>query len=187
MGEIRRIGGHPQTLDKGASPLCTLLICHSRGSGNPARRVGCAHQNRFARRVEQRETRRDQEWHVSAVVLHCSFARCVSQDWFSTPLVPHSWGRIRGIGGHPPNPRHPPEADCPSALSPGRCVRALLTTQLSPEIDSSLRSSQKHRCMVLNQTLRRSPRTSTPNNRQCTTGRQHFKPSNAGMEYHNIL
>ena len=175
------MGDTPKPSTKGLRPsalsfvIPAQLVLVKTGSGNP---VG---------RVEQRETRRDQKWHVSAVVLHCLFALCVSQDLFSTPLVPHSWGRIRRIGGHPPNPRHPPEADCPSALSPGRCVRALLTTQLSPEIDSSLRSSQKHRCMVLKQTLRRSPRTSTPNNRQCTTGRQHFKPSHAGTEYHRPI
>jgi len=29
------------------------------------------------------------------------------------PLCPHSWGRT-GNWGAPPNPRHPPEADCPS-------------------------------------------------------------------------
>jgi hypothetical protein len=33
---------------------------------------------------------------------------------FSTPLSPQSWGELRGEWGTPPNPRHPPQADCTS-------------------------------------------------------------------------
>ena len=56
---------------------------------------------------------------------HLSIVRAYCQGCLQTrfqPPNPHSWGRIRELGDTPhpeaslrPNPRHPPEADCPSA------------------------------------------------------------------------
>jgi hypothetical protein len=56
---------------------------------------------------------------------HLSIVRAYCQGCLQTRFQPpnsHSWGRIRELGDipHPeaslrPNPRHPPEADCPSA------------------------------------------------------------------------